>query len=275
MNSKRTRLSLAVALITVLAAAAHAGPIIDGRWGPGDGYTDLFNLTLNVEGLKKDDPLILAPDLGKLLTYEDPVSGDVSVIFIQPLTLVDNTYGVNAIGWGIDAPSGKGHKFSDLVNSDKAHFAFTDALGNVVLDFELDYFAEIGAGYGSPGVEGKDGKVITGSASDLLAWGTSLEYDFNTLGHDTFTTDSPLTDDSYTDPASAPGWIFDVIYEVKVDGDVFGDNGFGGVTIPVVHDSPNKIGKNKVYTDDPAVPETGTLTAFLLGLTALSRRKRR
>ena len=155
-------------------------------------------------------------------------------------------------------------------------FLFTDGLGNVVLDFELDYFAEIGTGYGTPGVEGKDGKVITGSAASLLEWGTSLDYNFNTLNHDTFTTHSPLTDADYSDPASAPGWVFEVVYELKVDGDVFGTNGFGDVTMPVVHNSPNKIGKNKAFTEEnPVVPEAGTLTAFVLGLTALSRRKRR
>ncbi len=145
-----------------------------------------------------------------------------------------------------------------------------------MFDCELDYFAEIGTGYGTPGVEGKDGKVITGSAANLLDWGTSLEYNFNTLGHDAFILNSPLTDEDYSDPASAPGWVFEVAYELKVDGDAFGANGFGDVTLPVVHNSPNKIGKNKAFTEeDPLVPEAGTLTAFALGLAALSRRKRR
>src|SRR5262245_61294925 len=60
-------------------------------------------------------------------------NGDVSVAYEQDLSVNDNTYGTNAIGW-----SG-GHKFGDLTGSDKAEFRFKDANGNVVLDFYLDY----------------------------------------------------------------------------------------------------------------------------------------
>ncbi|MFH1732988.1 MAG: PEP-CTERM sorting domain-containing protein [Planctomycetota bacterium] len=269
-------------LVVILGSAALAAPVIDGRFDPAEGCTNEFSLTLNVEGLKKGDPLIPAPDPGTLWTHVDPGTGDLSLILIQPLSLVDNTYGANAIGWGSDAPSGKGHKFEDLVGSDKAQFTFTDGLGVVVLDVVVDYInqAQQGGAYRSGGVLGNDGDVITGSASGVLEWGTSLDYNFNTLGHNTFLVDSPLSVPDYTDPASAPGCVFEVIYELKIDGDVFGDSGFGGVTIPIVHDSPNKIGKNKVYTDPPenpptsAIPEAGTLAMFAAGLIGLSRRKR-
>jgi len=51
-------------------------------------------------------------------------------------------------------------------------------------------------------------------------------------------------------------WIFDVIYEFKIDGrlftgikgGLFEEDGFV-LSIPIVHDSPNKIGKNKVYPE--------------------------
>ena len=256
MDSKKRLLigTATVALLAViLGGAAHAVPVIDGRFDPAEGYTNEFSVVLNVEGLKKNDPLILAPDPGTLRTYVDPGTGEVSVLFSQPLTLVDNTYGANAIGWGLDAPSGKGHKFEDLVGSDKAQFTFTDGLGNVVLDVVVDYInqAQQGGAYRSGGVLGKDGDVITGAASGVLEWGTSLDYNFNTLGHSGFLVDSPLSVPDYTDPASAPGWVFEVMYELKIGGDVFGDSGFGAVAVPIVHDSPNKIGKNKVYPDPP------------------------
>ena len=235
--------------ILVLGAAVSAAPVIDGRYDPTEGYTTMTNMLLMVEGGPTP-----APDPATLWTHQDPGTGDLSVLLIQPLSLVDNTYGANSIGWGSSASSGKNHNFKDLLGSDKAQFTFTDGQGQVVLDVEMDYLSETGKGSGvyvSNGVSGKDGKVLVGSASDVIGVGTSLDYNFNTLNHNTFTTDSPLSVPDYSDPASAPGWIFEVAYEIKVDGSLFAANGLGGVTVPVVHDSPNKIDKNKVFGDPP------------------------
>jgi len=244
------RVGCVAILVVLFGAAVSAVPVADGRYDPAEGYTNSHSIALNVEGLEKGDPLIPAPDPGQLWIYQDPTTLDVSVVFIQPVTLVDNTYGANSIGWGGDAPSGKSHNFGDLKGSDKAQFTFTDGLGNVVLDVTMDYIDEDGGVYSSGGVIDGDGDVHTGSAADVKAWGSSLDYSFNVLGHNTFTEDSPLSVPDYSDPPSAPGWIFEVIYEVQVDGALFAANGFGGVTIPIVHDSPNKIGKNKVYTEE-------------------------
>ncbi|MFH1733061.1 MAG: SdrD B-like domain-containing protein [Planctomycetota bacterium] len=242
-----------LALVTVAVAPVYAVPIIDGKFDPAEGYTERFGVQLNVEGLKKDDPLIPAPDPGEMWCYQDPVTNDLSLAIIQPLSLVDNTYGANSIGWGTAAPSGKNHNFKDLVGSDKIELKFTDGLGATVLHIVGDYINEVTADveYRTGGVTGTDGDVIVGSASDVLAWGTSLDYNFNTLNHDhaPFFTDSPLSVPDYTDPPAAPGWIFEVIYEMKIDGDVFGAAGLGDKEIVVIHDSPNKIGKNKVHDD--------------------------
>ena len=70
--------------------------------------------------------------------------------------------------------------------------------------------------------------MAVGSASDVLAWGSSLDYTFNTLGH-VLTQDSPATDATYTENPNYQGWIFDVIYEMKVSGDLFATHGFGEV----------------------------------------------
>lgn len=267
--------------VTILCAAfilsglpnlANATPVVDGWFDTSEGYTDGFFVNLEVEGKGGNIPA----DDGTLWLYQDTVSGDIFVNFTQPLTLVDNTYGDNAIGWGKGvAPSGKNHNFNDLVGSDKAQFSITDDIGNTVLDFTLDYISESGSapsGYASLGATGSDGDVDIGSAANILAWSTSLDYNFNTLGF-VLTEDSPAADDNYNvaDPAYGD-WVFEVTYEFQIDGRLFEENGFGGLTIPVLHDSPNKIGKNKVYTQiDGAVPEPTPepTTVCLLGLGGL------
>jgi len=228
-------------VLVLFGASVMAVPTVDGKFDPGEGYI-VGPIPLNVEGEKKGDPLIPA-DPGLLGTYQDPGTGNVSVVFVQPVTLVDNTYGANAIGWT------GGHKLKELKGSDTAQIVFKDGSGSVVLDVTVDYIDEDGGVYSTGGVTDGDGDVDVGSAGDVLAVGTSLDYNFNTLGHSSFTTDSPLSVPDYSDPPSAPGWIFEVIYELEVDGALFAANGFGGVGVTIVHDSPNKVGKNKVYSD--------------------------
>lgn len=260
MNAKFFRVTILGFMIFILTMTtpALAVPTIDGRFDFSEGYTQGFNVDFNIQGGSTATG-------GELWLHQDAATNDVFLAFIQPLTLIDNTYGANSIGWGASAPSGKHHNFDDITESDKAQFQFTDGLDTVVLDVVLDYFS-------------------AGSAGDVLAFGTSLDYNFNVLGYNTFTTDSPLTDSSYSDPLSAPGWIFDVIYEMQISGSVFGTNGFGGVTIPIVHDSPNKIGKNKVYPliGDPIPnfpnPEPSSVILLgtgLAGLWAWRNRKRK
>lgn len=272
--ARRIALALGVWIALYIPGAVSAAPIIDGRYDPAEGYTNGWSLDFSVE---KSDNIVSG---GQLWVHEDASTGDVSVAFVQPLTLVDNTYGDNTVGWGKGvAPSGKNHNFEDLLESDKARFVFTDADGNTVLDITLDYIAETSAGsgvYRSPGVAGSDGAVDTGSADDVKEWGSSLDYNFNTLGF-VLTENSPETDALYTENPSYPGWEFAVAYELRVDADVFAAVGFGEVAVPIVHNSPNKIGKNKVWPDpgDP-LPEPGAVSILALGgLTLLARRRRR
>ena len=167
--------------MTVIPIVATAAPTADGLFDPTEGYT--FGRWVDFAVEIKDSPTTTVSG-GQLWLYEDADSGNVCVAFIQPLTLVDNTYGTNAIGWGAAAPSGKQHKFGDLKGSDKVEFLFTDGDGNTVLNVEMDYLTETSKHsgvYESLGVSGGDGKVISGSASSVLEWGTSLDYNFNTL----------------------------------------------------------------------------------------------
>jgi len=252
-----------------LPPLANSEIVIDGRYDPDEDYVIGYDVNLNVEGVI--DPV---EEKGKLWYHYDYDPGSqkycLSVVFVQPLMLVDNSYGANSIGWDEDAPSAKNHNFKDLKGSDKARFTITDGsdAGNVVFDFTLDYISEIDQGkdkgkgkdeddgsgeYGSLGVAGGNGEVHTGDAAYLLEWSTSLDYNFNTLGH-VLTEGSPAADDEYSIVDSAySDWVFEVVYEFRVDGDVLGGNPLGGVTVPIVHDSPNKIGNSKVH------PEIGEL----------------
>ena len=265
----RNATMLGAIVLLAISVQATAAPVIDGRFDPNEGYNLVGEISFAVE---KTD--IIVRD-GELWTHQDPSTGDLSVYFLQPVTLVDNTYGDNTIGWGRGvAPSGKNHNFKDLIGSDKAQFVFADGQGNIVLDITTDYFSETAKEsgiYDSMGVTGsRDGAVYIGSAADVLAWSSSLDYNFNVLGH-VLTMDSPATDLNYTENPGYQGWIFEVGYELRIAGSVFGSNGFGDVTIPIVHDSPNKIGGNKVYP----TPEPTTMLLLAAGIPLFLKRRRR
>ena len=127
---------LGLAVVFGLGGLASADPMIDGRFDPGEGYSTGQSVIFGVEGTGQ------TVAGGQLWVHQSQASGDVSVLFIQPKTLVDNTYGDNSIGWGPAAPSGKRHNFKDLLGSDKAQFVFTDGSGNAVLDVTMDYISE-------------------------------------------------------------------------------------------------------------------------------------
>jgi len=157
--------------------------------------------------------------------------------------------------------------------------------GESVLYFEIDYFSEDHGSYfseiadadegkkGKRRKKGKKGECTSGNLGFVTAFATSMEYNFNTLDL-ILTEDSPEADSEYNvaNPAQSD-WEFKVVYEVKIDGDIFGCGEFGGMDIPIVHASPNKIGRNKVYTENTGEPVPEPMTLILLALGGLISRR--
>jgi len=168
-------------------------------------------------------------------------NGDVQVSLVQGFN--DNTYGTNTDPlWG-----SKTHTFKDLLGSDKAEFKFADGAGNVVLDFDVDYIGQVkttgpvqiapnvtatyGSGYGTLGVLGGDGKVISGDAGFIKSLDTTFSDDLNAPE---FVNDKSVL----TNSSTSPNWNKVNGYTVVISGAAFGSNGFGSVSIPAIHDSP-------------------------------------
>ena len=198
--------------------------------------------------------------VGYLTTTVLP-SGDIQVEYVQE-AVNDNRYGTGATaatGWP------KGHTFQNLVGSDKAEFRFTDSEGNVVLDFYCDYISASStfpSGYGSLGVSGGEGKMVVGSASDVISATTSLSENLKKPAFQTgYLVNSPLE--------GTAGWDYKNSYMVVVSKNAFGANGFGGVAIPGVHNSPPKMGDNLVTPKpcNPCVVNTATATGMVAGVT--------
>ena len=164
---------------------------------------------------------------------------------------VDNTYGVNAIGW-----VQKGHTFKDLVGSDHAELSLFDGTSTMVSMFDIDYItanAASACAYGALGVSGGEGKMLVGNAAHVLASTTSLDRNLNGCGNcksaacgGDCTIDSPATDAKYTPNTGTPNWDYRVVYEVWMDAAVFAGKGFGGASISFVHASPSKASSNTV-----------------------------
>jgi hypothetical protein len=269
----------AVALAATFASNASA-VVVDGHFDPNEGYTNVQSLFFQL------DNGTMVKDTGTLAWSVDS-SGNVFVAFVQPLSINDNTYGANSVGWSSGGKKGGSHTFDNLVGSDKAVFNLTNGAGQA-MSYTLDYISQSStapSGYASLGVTGGDGGVGgsggkkggggSGSVADVVKWGSSLDYNLNILGFKTFLTDSPATTPAhnpdgsidyskpYANPANAPGWVYNIEYEFEIAASAFGPSGFGSVTVPFAHDSPSKFGQNTII----AVPEA---TNYLVGLAAIA-----
>jgi hypothetical protein len=195
------------------------------------------------------------PDVTANSTWTTNGDGTITIRTTLSTNFVDNTYGTNAIGWP------NGHKFSDLTGSDELTLALYDATNVKRMEFQIDYLTAnsgVPSGYKTLCVNGGDGKMITGSAADVVGCLTSLDVNFNTFGY-VLTTNSPATNANYTPNPTNPNWIYKVWYEATVKpGPFMAGGGFGKPIIINIHASPSKKGKNTCPTEVVSCPFTPT-----------------
>lgn len=227
-------------------------------------------------------------DIGTLFIVTPLASGDIKVTYRQGFNINDNTYGTGAIGWGLVG----GHKFGDLTGSDKLEFRFFDKAGNVVLDFYLDTISaatsvtntangmviNYPSGYGSLGPFGGDGSWVSGNKAHLLTFSTSIGENLNNAANlpnkAALIINSPTSlvgGNVVIDTTKAPGgWEHINTFTAVVSKNAFtAGGGFGKVTVPDQHNSPNKFAGPHGATPDPrnysvtntATAKTGSLTA--------------
>lgn len=215
-------------------------------------------------------------------TFSFNAAGDLLIKYDQFPAPNDNSYGVNAVGWGT-----KGHTFSNLTGSDHAGFQLVDGGGVVRLSFNVDYISantSAPSGYASLGVTGGDGQMLVGTATGISAT-TSLANNLNNVnipglfnashvqqfGSVDVLVNSPPTDPAHStynisDPTLA-GWDFHDTYYVTVSAAKLASLGFNAATWQVLpnasqlHNSPAK----------PCPPPTGGTCALAVTGTVVDK----
>jgi uncharacterized repeat protein (TIGR01451 family) len=195
-------------------------------------------------------------------TFNVDAAGNLNIVFDQFPAPNDNSYGINAVGWG-----SHGHTFGNLTGSDHAGFQLKDPNGVVKLSFNIDYLsasATAPSGYESLGPFGGDGKVVIGTLTPAdISYTTSLAKNLNNInipglfnashvqqfGSVNVLVNSPPTDPQHqtysnSDPLLA-GWDFHDTYFVTINAAKLASLGFNSSwvvepNLDALHNSPAK-----------------------------------
>jgi hypothetical protein len=134
--------------------------------------------------------------------------------------------------------------------------------GTTVFKGKLDLIssaADAPSGYASLGPLGGDGTIETGSADDILSYGSSMDDNLNYYGYDMLE-NSPATDSVYTVNPDYPNWEYYAIYRLSLKPEAFGSSGYGSANMTYVHASPAKTGSDTYEVFEIPEPPPGSET---------------
>jgi hypothetical protein len=178
-------------------------------------------------------------------------NGNYQITWRQDPDQTDNTYGKgSSSGW-----SGQNRTFAEMLVNQAAEFRFLDANGNTQLDIAANYISpskSYPSGFGTLGINGNTGFVVSGSGSHVISCDTTLSHNLN-QSSDFYkcTTDSP----------SSSTWDNVTGYTFVVDGKTFGSAGWGGVSIPECHNVNSMPNWGDMKVSPTSFTSTNTATA--------------
>jgi len=292
-------LGVAACLATLLlfsgAKPAFGTITIDGNVGGiSEGYAQEYDVSFDIES----GPTGVGG--GKLYLADNGTS--ISVGFITPLIVNDNTYGATrASDWGIKEHNLMGAG-DGLEGSDKWEIKIEKfGTGAEKLEFRFDYIKHENNSFNARIERFRIGSDLNPS---LVVLGTSLDYNHNVLNlTQFFDPNSPINSPgpqpsgspvAYNFASPAEDWIPEIMYEFQLQKSAFDGTGFTlGLQSfrddlfphSVFHMSPNKLGHHKVTVNEVSemssediIPEPSTMIIWsilgVLGLAMTSHRRR-
>jgi len=254
---KPSRKLLCAAIASVVAGSAHAF-VVDGINTLGSEYSLTQDWVFtSSHGDTSGDSITGSMSYGMTPT-------EIFVLLSVPVDYTNNAYGEPdsaLFGWPskIDKKTGvasPGHKFTDLLNSDKLVADLISNNSASPTEFEIDYLNDSDVA---------ELKKDDASPDLIQSVASSLQYNLS-LG-------STCGDKTNSNLAGS-GCEAQVMYEFSLNKSDFTDFGFGNVVAGEIHASPNTV------PGDPPVdaPEPSTFALFFAGLPgvlwATRRRKR-